>query len=288
MTIRLPAHAGTFYAGSSYKLKEQIDYCFKHELGPGRTPIVSREKCNNLISLICPHAGYVYSGPIAAYAYDKLAEDGKLNSVIIIGPNHTGYGSGVSLTTSGMWRTPLGDIEIDSELAYQIYEQSEFVDIDDLGHRFEHSIEVQLPFLQYLYDINFKLVPITMMMQDIEVSRDLGSAVAKAIMGKNVVMIASTDLTHYQHSTSAWRNDKRIIDAILSLDENSVYKNVEEYNISMCGYGPVSAVIIASKILGASKAELLKYATSGDVTGDQSQVVGYASFTITRNTLNLN
>jgi len=288
LTIRLPAHAGTFYAGSSYKLKEQIDYCFKHELGPGRTPIVSRKKCNNLISLICPHAGYVYSGPVAAHAYDKLAEDGKLNSVIIIGPNHTGYGSGVSLTTSGVWRTPLGDIEIDSELAYQIYEQSELVDIDDLGHRFEHSIEVQLPFLQYLYDINFKLVPITMMMQDIEVSRDLGSAVAKAIIGKNVVMIASTDLTHYQHSTSAWRNDKRIIDAILSLDENSVYKNVEEYNISMCGYGPVSAVIIASKILGASKTELLKYATSGDVTGDQSQVVGYASFTITRNTLNLN
>ena len=288
MKIRLPAHAGTFYAGSSYKLKEQIDYCFKHELGSGRTPIVSREKCNNLISLVCPHAGYVYSGSIAAHAYDKLAEDGKLNSVIIIGPNHTGYGSGVSLTTSGVWRTPLGDIEIDSELAYQIYEQSELVDIDDLGHRFEHSIEVQLPFLQYLYDINFKLIPITMMMQDIEVSRDLGSTVAKAIIGKNVVMIASTDLTHYQHSTSAWRNDKRIIDAILSLDENSVYKNVEEYNISMCGYGSVSAVIIASKILGASKTELLNYATNGDMTGDQRQVVDYASFTITRNTLNLN
>ncbi len=285
--IRLPAHAGTFYDNSSYKLRGQIDYCFNHELGPGRAPIVSQEKCKNIISLICPHAGYIYSGPIAAHAYEKLAQDGKPNTIIIIGPNHTGYGSGVSLTTSGLWRTPLGDVEIDSELSYQIYENSKLVDIDDLGHRFEHSIEVQLPFLQYLYDVNFKLVPISMMMQNIEVSMDLGNAVAKAIFDKNAIMIASTDLTHYQSSTYAWRNDKKIIEAIQSLDENSVYKNVKEYNISMCGYGPVSAVIIASKILGANNAKLLKYATSGDVTRDHSQVVGYASFIISRNTINL-
>ena len=286
--IRRPAHAGTFYAGTLYKLREQVDNCFKHELGPGRIPIVSRENCKNIVSLICPHAGYIYSGPIAAHAYDKLAKDGKPDTVVIIGPNHTGYGSGVSIATSGVWQTPLGDVEIDSELAYQICKNSEHVDMDDLGHRFEHSIEVQLPFLQYLYDVNFKLVPISVMMQNIEVSRDLGNAVANAILGKNVIMIASTDLTHYQNSTHAWRNDKKIIDAILSLDENAIYDNVREYNISMCGYGPVSVVLIASKFLEASNAQLLKYATSGDITGDHSHVVGYASFSITRNTLNLN
>jgi AmmeMemoRadiSam system protein B len=288
LVVRFPAHAGTFYAGSSNKLREQVDYCFKHELGPGRTPTVSQKNCNNVISLICPHAGFIYSGPIAAHAYDKLAEDGKPNTVVIIGPNHTGYGSGVSIATSSVWRTPLGGVEIDSELVHQICANSEYVDLDDLGHRFEHSVEVQLPFLQYLYDSDFKLVPISMMMQDIEVSRDLGNAVAKAILGKNVIMIASTDLTHYQNSTNARRNDKKIIDAIIGLDENAVYNNVREYNISMCGYGPVSAVLIASKRLKASNAELLKYATSGDVTGDYNHVVGYASFSITRNTLNLN
>jgi len=287
LAIRLPAHAGTFYAESSHRLREQIDYCFKHELGPGRTPIISQDKCKYIISLICPHAGYLYSGPVAAHAYDKLARDGKPNTVVIIGPNHTGYGSGVSLTTSGLWRTPLGDVEIDSELSHKIYENTKFVDLDDLGHRFEHSIEVQLPFLQYLYGNNFRLVPISMMMQDIEISIDLGNAIAKAIFDKNAIMIASTDLTHYQNSTLAWRNDKKIIDAIQDLDENSVYKNVEEYNISMCGYGPVSAVIIASKILGAKNAKLLKYATSGDVTRDHNQVVGYASLIISRSTINL-
>jgi len=108
-----------------------------------------------------------------------------------------------------LWQTPLGDVEIDSELAFQIYENSGLVDIDDLAHRFEHSIEVQLPFLQYLYDTNFKLVPISMMMQDIGISKDLDSAVANAIFNKNAIMIASTDLTHYQNSTNAWRNDKK-------------------------------------------------------------------------------
>jgi AmmeMemoRadiSam system protein B len=282
LVIRFPATAGTFYARSSNKLREQVDYCFKHELGPGQTPTVSQNNYNNIISLICPHAGFIYSGPIAAHAYDKLAKDGKPNTVVIIGPNHTGYGSGVSIATSGVWRTPLGDVEIDSELAYQICENSEYVDMDDLGHRFEHSIEVQLPFLQHLYDGDFKLVPIAMMMQDIEFSRDLGSTIAKAILNKKkIIMIASTDLTHYQNSTHAWRNDKKIIDAIIGLDENAVYDNVREYSISMCGYGPVSTILIASKLLEASNAELLKYATSGDVTGDHSHVVGYASFLIT-------
>ncbi|MFH0897516.1 MAG: AmmeMemoRadiSam system protein B, partial [Candidatus Bathyarchaeota archaeon] len=195
--IRLPCQAGTFYSSSAAALKKQVEECFLHRFGPGNLPKVEAGP-QKLTSLISPHAGYMFSGPIAANGYYLAAQEGRPDTVIILGPNHTGYGSGVSIMVEGVWRTPLGDVEVDTELAKDIQQSSELIDIDENAHRFEHSIEVQLPFLQYVYGTTFKLVPICMMMQDLQTSCDVGESAAKAASGRNVLIIASTDMSHYE------------------------------------------------------------------------------------------
>lgn len=282
MKIRRPTQAGAFYAGSHQSLKAQIIDCFKHKLGPGTIPTVTDRKLQNIIGLICPHAGYMYSGSVAAHGYHRLAEDGKPDIIIFLGPNHTGNGSALAIMKEGIWRTPLGDVEIDSPTASSILSASNLIDVDDSAHAFEHSIEVQLPFLQFLYGSTFKLVPICFLMQDLQSSREVGLAVAKAIDGKNAIVIASTDMTHYEPQRSAEKKDKAAIDAVLKLDETQLYSAVESYEISMCGYGPTIAAITAAKALGAKKSQLLCYKTSGDITGDFSAVVGYASVAFMR------
>jgi hypothetical protein len=223
----------------------------------------------------------MYSGPVAAHAYYNLAIDGKPDTVVILGPNHTGVGSGLALVTEGIWRTPLGDAHIDSAAGHEILRHSDIVDVDHSAHTQEHSIEVQLPFLQYLYGSAFKFVPIGFLMQDFESSREVGEAVAKATAGKNVVIIASTDMTHYEPHEMAQKKDSRALSALEKLDEQLFYATVENYRLTACGYGPVVAMLTAAKILGAKKGQLLCYKTSGDVTGDYSAVVGYASVKIT-------
>jgi len=224
----------------------------------------------------------MYSGPVAAHAYYSLAVDGKPDVVVIFGPNHTGRGSALALMGEGVWRTPLGDVEIDTLTAKQIVDESRIVDVDDSAHTFEHSIEVQLPFLQYLYGSTFKFVPICFLMQDLKSSREVGRAVAKALSGKNSLIIASTDMTHYEPHEQAQRKDKMAIDAVAKMDEELYYSTVESQNISTCGYGPTVAVITAAKLLGAKRAQLLCYKTSGDVISDFSSVVGYASMSFTK------
>jgi len=258
-------------------LREQIESCFRHELGPGSLPTVADKKLQNIVGLVCPHAGYMYSGPVAAHGYYHLAQDGKPDIVVILGPNHTGNGSALAAMREGAWRTPLGDVEIDTATADLITHASSIIDVDDSAHAFEHSVEVQLPFLQYLYGSSFKFVPICFLMQDLESSREVGSALAKALIGKNAVIIASTDMTHYEPQRSTEKKDKAAIEAVLKLDEQQLYSTVEGFNISMCGPGPTTALVAAAKALGAKKAELLCYKTSGDITGDYSAVVGYAS-----------
>ena len=282
MKLRYPAVAGSWYAGTPNSLRKQIEQLFTHILGPGSLPFVIKEGPRNIVGLVVPHAGYMASGPIAAHAYHHLAEDGKPDVIVIFGPNHTGHGSALSIMNDGAWRTPLGDVEIDTETADKILQSSSIVDVDDRAHGYEHSIELQLPFLQYLYGSGFKFVPICFMMQDLESSREVGKAVASALKGKNGLVIASSDLTHYEPQERAEKKDRMAIDAALELDEERYYNTVESYGISTCGYGPVIAAITAAKELGAKKAELLSYGTSGDVLGDRSAVVGYASIAFTK------
>lgn len=281
MKVRPPAYAGTFYEGSAQSLKDQIDACFTHELGPRALPKVTDSRLKSIIGMINPHAGFMYSGPVAACGYYRLAQDGKPDTVVIFGPNHTGVGSGLAIMKEGKWRTPLGEVEVDTEVADSIVRKSSIVDVDDVAHAREHSIEVQLPWLQYLYGSSFRFVPICFLMQDFESSREVGMSVAKALKDKNALVIASTDMTHYEPQKMAERKDRTVIDAAIKLDERELYSVVER-NVSMCGYGPAVAAMTAVKALGAKSGELVCYKTSGDVVGDYSAVVGYASLIFKR------
>jgi len=275
--VRRPCQAGAFYAGTHESLKKQVEQCFLHELGPRKIPEVAETGPRQVVGLICPHAGYMFSGPIAAHAYYELAIDGKPDVVVLLGPNHTGYGSALAVMNEGIWRTPLGDVEVDSAVANQIVQVSGIVDVDDSAHSMEHSIEVQLPFLQYLYDSKFKIVPICFLMQDLSSAREVGKAVGKVLAGKNAIVIASSDMTHYEPQERAERKDRMALEAVEAMDEAKFYSTVETQNITACGYGPIAALITASKALGAKEAKLLCYKTSGDIVGDYSSVVGYAA-----------
>jgi len=279
--VRPPTVAGQFYAGNKPALVEQIEWCYTHPYGPGKLPQIQAGP-RRLVGLVSPHAGYMYSGPVAAHGFFRMAQDGRPSSVVMLGPNHTGFGSGVAIMTHGKWRTPLGAVEVDRQLSEAIRRGSDIIDVDEVAHAHEHSLEVQLPFLQHLFDGEFKIVPICMMLQDVRTSKEVGDAIGKASVGKNVVIIASTDFTHYESQRSAAMKDHRAIDKIIALDPESLTQTVEEEAITMCGYGPVSAMLQASKKLSAKKAELLKYATSGETAGPMPQVVGYGSIAVSR------
>ncbi len=277
--IRRPAVAGAFYEADPEALKRRIEWCFSHELGPGSIPSMGSGR--TIEGVIAPHAGFMYSGPVAAHAYHELVTDGIPETVIIICPNHTGMGSGVSIMHRGAWETPLGTVEIDTELADAVIRESGIIDPDPSAHSREHSCEVHLPFIQYFTD-DFSIVPVTMWMQDQETAADVGHAVASAIerTGIDAVVVASTDFTHYSPQDLAVRNDNLIIERIRAMDDTGMYAVISELNATMCGYGPVAANIISSRLRGAAECRLLKHATSGDITGDYSSVVGYASLVL--------
>ena len=277
MKIRRPAVSGMFYAGTTGELQKQIEWCYKHELGPGAIPQVNSIGLRQLVAMVVPHAGYCYSGPVAAHAYKELAEDGLFDTAVILGPNHTGYGGPVSVWAEGSWSTPLGDVEIDQKLAQGLL--GNLIKADETAHVHEHSIEVQLPWLQYLYG-KVRIVPIAMLAQDIETARTLGKSIAQA--GGNLVVIASSDLTHYEPHSVAMEKDSSVMEAVIALDEEELYQRCERLRCTMCGYGPVAAAMVASKEMKGDKASLLKYATSGDTSADFSRVVGYGSIVIRR------
>jgi AmmeMemoRadiSam system protein B len=280
--VRRPTQAGAFYEGSAESLRRQIEGCFLHEFGPGKLPKVVKADARQVVGLVCPHAGYMFSGPVAANAYYRLVSGGKPDVVVLFGPNHTGYGSALAVVNEGVWRTPLGDVEVDGEVANQIVREARIVDIDDSAHSFEHSIEVQLPFLQYLYGSDFKIVPICFLMQDLSSAKEVGQAVAKVLAKKNAVVIASSDMTHYEPQENAVKKDRLALEAVEGMDEDRFHSIIESRNMSVCGYGPISALITAAKFLGAKEAKLLCYKTSGDMIGDYSSVVGYAAVCFTK------
>jgi AmmeMemoRadiSam system protein B len=277
MKIRRPTQAGAFYEGDAEALKTQIENCFLQEFGPKKRPKVNKAGLREVVGLVCPHAGYMFSGAVAANAYYELAQDGKPDIVVILGPNHTGYGSGLALMNEGVWRTPLGDVEVDGEIANEIVRETRLVDVDDVAHRFEHSIEVQLPFLQFLYGSEFKFVPVCFQLQDLSSAVEVGKALVEVLANKNAVVIASSDMTHYEPQVNAAAKDLAALKAVEAMDEKRFYSVIETRNVTACGYGPIATVIVSAKGLGAKEAKLLCYKSSGDVTGDYSSVVGYAA-----------
>jgi hypothetical protein len=290
-TIRNAAVAGQFYPGTEKALKQQIEDCFLDARGFGVIPVV-KENGHNLKGVVVPHAGFIYSGAIASHAYGRLAQQGFADTFIILGPNHTGMGSGVSVMTEGAWKTPFGTIPLDSSLAEII--GTGIVDRDASAHTYEHSIEVQLPFLQYIAQGRmFEFVPVCMMLQDYDTVQEVGTILANAIQKskKKIVLIASSDFSHagfnYQSSPPrgmrvdeyAQKQDAFAIQKILRLDPEGLIRTVKEHTITMCGYGPVAAMLVAAKKLGAQKAELLKYGTSYEVHPDSS-CVGYGAISL--------
>ena len=276
-TIRRPTVASQFYEGDAEALKAQITSCFLNPLGPGKLPEVNfHSHPRNIVGLVCPHAGYLYSGPVAAHSFYELALDGKPDTVVLLGPNHTGEGSGLALMREGIWRTPLGDVEVDSKIADAILHETTIVDVDEVAHRFEHSIEVQLPFLQFLYGNTFKIVPICFLMQDYDSAVEVGRALTEALDATNTVVIASSDMTHYEPARVAAAKDQAALKAVTDMDAKRFYQTVETQNITACGYAPITSLITYG-VGVCAKAQLLSYHNSGDVTGDHSSVVGYAA-----------
>ncbi|MDD5014135.1 MAG: MEMO1 family protein [Atribacterota bacterium] len=278
--IRKAAVAGSFYAGDSKSLNMQIKNCFLHKIGPGKIPLINPKRENNIIGLVSPHAGYMYSGSVAATGFYKIALDGKPDTIIVLGPNHHGFGEDVSIMVEGNWKTPLGELEIDTDIAENILKNSKIIKNDKKANQYEHSIEVQLPFIQYLFDRDIKFVPICMTRQDINTDIEIAQSICSSVVGKNILIIASSDFTHYETQEYAENADTQAINAILEFNPKKLYDMIYHRNLTMCGPGPITVMLIACETLGAKKAELLKYATSGDVSGIYDQVVGYASIII--------
>ena len=277
--LRQPAVAGAFYPDNPEKLVELIESSFLDDAGVGHIPkLNSFEDKDYPINVMVPHAGYQYSGAIASHGYCKIVENGFPEVFIIISPNHTGFGSEISVFNEGSWITPLGDVEVDAEFADAVIDASDFASADFTAHIREHSIEVQLPFLQYFSD-DFKIVPITMGRQNFVTSSDLAKAIFEAAekLDKSYCVIASTDLSHFNNQEKANKVDAFVLEDIEEMNEFKLFEEVVQYNITMCGYGPVMTTMSLSKKVNKNTSEILAYGTSGDVSGDFTSVVGYAS-----------
>ena len=284
--LRHPAVAGQFYKGSPEALKKQV----REFILPGAVK-------TKALGIVSPHAGLIYSGSVAGAVYSRIELP---DTFVLIGPNHTGLGAPVSLMARGQWETPLGLVEIDEALAASILSKSPRIQEDSLAHLREHSLEVQLPFIQY-FKKKFRIVPIQMLDTRLETCKEVGRAVAEAIKergeqraegrgkihtnselrtSRDVLIIASSDMSHYEQAAAAKEKDFKAIHQLLNLDPEGLYRVVREYGITMCGFGPAVAMLVACKLLGATSAELIKYANSGEVSGDYDQVVGYAGLVV--------
>jgi len=292
MVTRRPSARG-FHPFDPQIERDTIEECINSKLGPGK--ISKTEKGHRrIVGAVSPHAGYIYSGSIAAHVYHALAVDGLAETYVVIGPSHRGY-PGVFIMTEGIWKMPLGDIQVDDELAKEIFNNSKsYLENNPDVHDEEHSIEVQVPFLQYVFDNKFKIIPIAMGLHTYEVCEKIGTAIAEAAktLKRDIVVIGSTDFTHYGtiygyapagvqpiDKVVKWiyATDGRLIDYILSLEPKKLVETVEDEGLTMCGYGPIATMIIGSKKLGAKTATLLKYATSYDVQGNSDAIVGYGA-----------
>jgi AmmeMemoRadiSam system protein B len=270
MATREPAVAGTFYEGDPQGLSAQVKACFAEN--------EETETRERFIGAVVPHAGLMYSGHVAA-AFYAMAELPR--RFIILCPNHTGFGHFAAINRQGEWHTPLGDVAIDTALADALMQQSTLLADDARAHAREHSLEVQLPFLQQLLG-TFTFVPICLGANRYDYCEEIGNAIATVVAaaGEPVGILASSDLNHYEDQKTTLRKDQLAIDGVLKLDPHELWRVVDEFDISMCGFIPTTAMLIAAKKLGAKQARLVKHATSGDINGDYAHVVGYASIIV--------
>ncbi len=280
--IRRPAVSGTFYPSDPSELRELVQQCFLGPLGPGVLPEPRPEPVKDLIALVCPHAGLIYSGGAAAYSFRDLALAGTPETVVLVGPNHRGWGAPIAIIPRGLWYTPLGELPVDEELSRELMSVSPNIVEDWSAHSLEHSLEVELPFLQFLYDGRVRFVPILLGFWDLHPALELGRVIAEVVRERNLVLIASTDFTHYESEASARQKDQFALEAIQQLDPQRLWRTATERRITMCGLMPTLAVVESARLLGAQRVCLNRYYTSGEVTGDRQSVVAYASLSFYR------
>ena len=266
--LRLPAVAGRFYPADAGELTRQIE-----TLSSAATP----EKKAALACLV-PHAGYKYSGHVAGVVFGSLALPRRF---IILGPRHYPQGEELAILSEGAWQTPLGEARIDSALAAALKRACPLLREDSVAHRHEHSLEVQLPFLQRLAG-DFLFVPIALGTVKWPALESLGQAIAETVAAEKepVLVVASSDMNHYEQDDVTRAKDRKALDKLLALDARGLYDTVRRESITMCGFGPAVTMLTAARTLGATHAEVLRYATSGDITGDHSEVVGYAGIIV--------
>jgi AmmeMemoRadiSam system protein B len=265
---RKPAVSGYFYPGKEESLRKMIEGMVD--------PDIKKEKA---FSLVSPHAGFEYSGPVAGAVFSSVELPEKF---VILGPSHRGIQSQIAIMKEGLWETPLGHAQIESRLAELIMGHSQLVTEDELAHMSEHSLEVQLPFIQF-FKKDFTIVPICISYDtSFNELEELGKAISQGIkeLKEDVLIVASTDMSHYVSQEVAQKKDSLAIEKVLQLDAKGLYDTVKREQISMCGFQPTTAALIASKELGARNATLIKYQTSGDTTGNYTEVVGYAGIRI--------
>ncbi|HYH00639.1 MAG TPA: AmmeMemoRadiSam system protein B [Terriglobales bacterium] len=266
-SVRTAAVAGQFYPHSADTLLADI----REYTAPEGNRI-------RAVGCVVPHAGYIYSGHVAGAVYARLELPTRF---IILCPNHTGLGTPLSIMSQGAWLTPLGEAPIDTDLASLLKEECDLLIEDPLAHRNEHAIEVQVPFLQALVP-SFTFVPVTVGTSRFDALEQLGRTIGVAIRheSERILVIASSDMNHYESDSVTRIKDRRAIDPILALDPRGLWEAVTRHNITMCGFGPTVAMLTAASELGATEATLIKYATSGDVSGDRDMVVGYAGIAV--------
>jgi MEMO1 family protein len=262
--LRLPAVAGKFYPASPQEISRQI-----HDF-VGDTEPALRVSCR---ACLVPHAGYIYSGHVAGAVYRRIAFPKR---VIVLGVRHFPYGAEAAINGSGAWRTPLGDLPIAVDLAARIARACPMLVEDSIAHEAEHSLEVQLPFLQLLAP-GSTFVPIALGISDFAEMAAVGQGLATVLAAETELLLLTTsDFSHYENDLTSRRKDRLAIEKILELDARGLFEICRKEKISMCGLGPTVAMLTALKLVGANCSELVRYATSGDVTGDRSAVVGYA------------
>jgi AmmeMemoRadiSam system protein B len=270
--VRTPAVAGRFYPGRAEELLREI----RAYTSPGKT-LVETDRIA-AIGCVAPHAGYIYSGGVAGAVYSRLEIPERC---VILCPNHTGKGRPLAVMANTTWQTPLGEVAADADLGARLLRRFPGLEEDSAAHRAEHAIEVQLPFLQARRrDLN--IVPIVIGTSDFDVLRGLGEALADVIAAEEekVLIIASSDMNHYESDAITRVKDHKAIERVLALDARGLWEVVMNEDISMCGFGPTIVMLTAAKLLGATSATLVKYATSGDVSGDYESVVGYAGIIV--------
>lgn len=266
--MRYPAVAGRFYPAEKDALLQSIGECFEHPIGPGRIGECSNER--TVKGVLCPHAGYACSGMNAAHSYKRIAEDGLPDAYVIIGPDHYGIPFDAALCTES-YLTPLGECKIHLKIADKL---ARYVPDVSRAHMLEHSVEVQVPFIQYI-DEDPLIVPIIMSDQSIDAAKRLGAAIKEACEGYDVVVIASSDMSHYIPKPLAEKKDMMLLDRMCALDMEGMYRAIDDNDISACGYGPIASLVYST---GPSEVQLLKHSDSWDALGYQKDsVVGYAS-----------